>query len=213
MKKIFLILLIVISCSYVSAKECDYKLHQQYVSYAENITYDNNYSVSTKRFNVNIYNIIDDFYIEYGDNEYKGNSDDIVEIKNVKEGDRIVAYVYANDGCTSFIKAIYITEPYYNIYLDNEICHGYEGKITQCTSKFLSYKPTLELTKKAIYNYEHEIIQENPTEEEQTISEKILAAIYDFAIHWGIKILLVVLSLVFTFIICNNKFNKIKHGV
>lgn len=213
MKKIFLVLLIVISCSFVSAKECDYKLHQQYASYAGNITYDNNYSISSKKFTVNIYNIIDDLYIEYHGQKYKGNSEDVVTIEGIDEGDKIEAYVYADDGCTSYIKAIFITEPYYNIYLNNEICNGYENKIVQCTSKFLSYNPDLELIKTAIHNYENEIVQENPEVEEPSLFQQIIDAIYDFTIHWGIKIALVVLSVVFTFIICNNKFNKIKHGV
>lgn len=197
---------------FINAEECDYKTHQEYLNYANNITYENDFSVSNEKFAVTLNNLINDVYVEFNGKNYTSFKDNTLTIDNVSQGSLVEIYIYTKKGCSTPIKSIVINEPYYNQYYKNSICEGYEDKLTLCSSKFSSYPVTKDLVETAIYNYENNIIQDSE-EVEPIVEATFFDKVVDFALDWGIKIVLAIMSTIFSTMYFNNKFRKIKHGI
>ena len=206
-KKILIALLLIPMI--VNAKDCDSKQHQEYVELSPRITYDNDYSKSAGSFSITIYNIFDDMYAKIGKKTYKPDSENKVLISSVKEGEVLDIDIYADDGCGS-IKRITVFEPYYNPYYGEDICAGYEDKVPVCSSQFTEIEVTSSLVRESIKNYDNRGYQYQKEEpKEKTTIEKII----DFAKTWGIKIVLVAITIFISATIYNIKFRKIKHGI
>ena len=149
MKKIILVILLCLPV-FINA-ECDRDLHKIYVSYANDISYDTDYSISQKRFTVTLYNVIDEMTVKYNKNTLVKKDGEVV-ISNIKEGTRMEIQVYAADGCSDVVRTIVINQPYYNTFYNSSLCNGYENKITYCTHKFTDLEVTEKLVKTAIKN-------------------------------------------------------------
>lgn len=210
MKKVLILLLILPIV--INAEECDYSKHQEYLNYANNITYENDFSISDEKFTITINNLISDVYVEYNEKKYSTFKDNTLTLSNILEGSLNEIYVYTKTGCNTPIKSIIINEPYYNQYYKNSICDGYEDKLTLCSSKFSSYPVTKDLVETAIYNYENNIIQDSD-EVEEPVKATFFDKVMDFALDWGIKIVLAIMSTIFSTMYFNSKLRKVKHGI
>ena len=210
MKKILLIILLVIP--FVVYADCNRDKHAEYLKLADNITYDNNYSMSAKGFTVTIYNIFDGMYIMFGEKKYSPDADNIVTISNIKGGTNVILDIYANDGCSQ-IKQIVIMEPYYNTYYGSKDCYGYEDKLTICSSQFTSSEVTKTILEKSKYNYDNVIVQQEDPGAGGDGEPSLIQKTKDFLLNWGVKFLLLVITTAVCLYFYNDKFRKIKHGI
>lgn len=207
MKKILLIMLLFMPF-FINA-ECDRELHKSYITYANDISYDTEYSLGKERFTVTLYNVIDEMKVVYNNKNYTAVNNEVV-IDNIKQGTRMDIRVFAEDGCNESVRTIVINQPYYNIFYGSSLCNDYVNKITYCTHKFTNTEVTEKLIKTAIENYEHEMVPvEKPPEEEPPLTT--FQKISKFATKWGVRILLVLVSAVLTNWYFNDKYIKIKH--
>lgn len=214
MKKISLMLmLLVFMLPIIINADCNSSEHKKYLEYTKNITYDNEFSLSTKKYNVTIYNVISDVYVKYDNTEYKSNNSDTVIIENVPQGKIMQIEIYASDGCNTPLKYINIKQSYYNDFYGSDICKEYVDKVTYCTSRFTPVKASEELVKIAIKNYDNSIIQDPiqqvNNESKLSLREKII----DFLLNWGIKGLLFILTTIISYRYYSDKYMKIKHGI
>lgn len=207
MKKLLFIILLFMPF-FINA-ECDRELHKSYITYANDISYDTEYSLGKERFTVTLYNVIDEMKVVYNKKTYPIVNNEVV-ITDVKQGTRMDIRIYADDGCDESVRSLVINQPYYNIYYGSSMCNDYVNKVTYCTHKFTDTEVTEKLVKMAIENYEHDIDPtEKPTEPEQPVSN--FERISRFATKWGIRILLVLISAFLTNWYFNDKYIKIKH--
>lgn len=209
MKKIIFVILLLFPFL-VNALECDSSLHNEYATYASKITYDNDFSVSRMRFNINFYNVIDGLYFKYDKKIYYPIENEI-QITSIEQGKMVEVYVFGGDGCNDAVRIITISEPYYNSFYGTPDCIGYEKKLGYCSSQFLPLPATRELFDMAKSGIDNAIDQEVKKEEVKEVS--LLDKIIDFAGSWGIKIGLFVITCLGTFSYYNDKFRKIKHGI
>ena len=210
MKKVLVVLLLL---PMIVNASCNKDKHQEYLKLVPNITYDNNYSMSTSSFTVSVYNIFDGMYIVYNKEKYFPDEDNTITIEKIKGGATVILNVYHSSDCP-LIKTITIHEPFYNKYYNTMDCYGYEDKLTICSSQFTASEVTKEILEKSKYNYDRKINQdkeetEKPEEEKVGFFEKTR----EFLMNWGIKILLAFVTIVFSTSIYNTKFRKIKHGI
>ena len=207
MKKILLIVLLFMPF-FINA-ECDRELHKSYITYANDISYDTEYSLGKERFTVTLYNVIDEMKVVYNNRNYTAVNNEVV-IDNVKQGTRMDIRVFAEDGCNESVRTIVINQPYYNTFYGSSLCNDYVNKITYCTHKFTNTEVTEKLIKTAIENYEHEMVPvEKEPEEEPPLTN--FQKISKFATKWGVRILLVLVSAFLTNWYFNDKYIKIKH--
>lgn len=207
MKKILLIMLLFMPF-FINA-ECDRELHKSYITYANDISYDTEYSLGKERFTVTLYNVIDEMKVVYNNKNYTAVNNEVV-IDNIKQGTRMDIRVFAEDGCNESVRTIVIYQPYYNTFYGSSLCNDYVNKITYCTHKFTNTEVTEKLIKTAIENYEHEMVPvEKEPEEEPPLTT--FQKISKFATKWGVRILLVLVSAVLTNWYFNDKYIKIKH--
>ena len=195
----------------VSALDCNTNKHNEYSGYASMISYESSYSKSTSSFTITVNNVIDGMKVVYNNKSYHINSDNSVIIDGIKEGTNMNISVFADDGCDE-IRIININIPYYNSYYGSELCSGYEDKIVFCSSQFTSTKTSESLIKDAINNYNNAIItddEEEVVEEEESFYSKLV----EFALNWGIKIVLFIISVVLSIAFYNSKLRKLKHGI
>lgn len=207
MKKILLIVLLFMPF-FINA-ECDRELHKSYITFANDISYDTEYSLGKERFTVTLYNVIDEMKVVYNNKNYTAVNNEVV-IDNIKQGTRMDIRVFAEDGCNESVRTIVINQPYYNTFYGSSLCNDYVNKITYCTHKFTNTEVTEKLIKTAIENYEHEMVPvEKEPEEEPPLTN--FQKISKFATKWGVRILLVLVSAFLTNWYFNDKYIKIKH--
>ena len=208
-KKVLLILLLFIP--FIVNADCNSVKHEEYVGLAPNITYNNNYSKSSSKFNIVIYNIFNGMYATYNKQKYEPNEKNEVTIPDVKQGADVMISIFADDGCDE-IKMITLIEPYFNEYYGSSVCEGYEGKVSLCSSQFTNGPVTKDVIDLAIESYgkSHQSI---PKSKEAPKKETILDRIKEFIQNWGIKIVLVAVTIFVTSTIFSSKFRKIKHGI
>lgn len=212
MKKVLLFILMLIPV-YINA-ECNNNEIVELGKLASNITYDTEYSKSSSKYKVTFYNVVDDIMLEYDNKEYRPNSNNEVVIDNLEEGITLVVTAYPNDkDCKSSLLTIRVKLQYYNKYYNDSRCKEYtkDGCSTiYCTSQFLDVKPTDELFEGALKNAcgEPAIPIENDNNE-VTMLDKIV----EFMLDYGIKFLLIAVSLTVSILIFTNKYRKMKHGI
>ena len=208
-KKVLLIILLFIPFI-INAKVCDEAKHKEYEGLASSITYDHKYSKSSGKFDITVYNIFEGMYIKYNGKTIESDGQKVV-INDVKQGSDVMIYVYADDGCSE-IKIITFIEPYYNEYYGTEICKGYEDKLMICSSQFTEAPVTKEVIEIAKENY-GKAIQAPEKEKTEEESHGIITIIKEYIQKWGIKVLLVVLTIFISSSLFSAKFRKIKHGI
>ena len=204
MKKILLILLLFIPI-FVNAL-CDNGQIVTLSKFASNITYDTSFSKSSSTYTVTFYNVVKDIYLEYDNKKYYPNSNN--------EGITIVVGAYQNkEDCKSNLITLRVKLQYYNKFYNDYRCKDYikEGCSTAyCTSQFLDVKPTEELFKGALSNTCGEPAIPLPEEEkEPTFLDKVIELLLDY----GIKFMLIAISLTASILFFTNKYRKMKHGI
>ena len=214
MKKIILVILLFMPVLFVKA-DCDMNKYETYKSYADHITYDNEYSMSSGTFNITLYNVISGLTVKYDGKTYKTNANDSLTITNVEEGKNVNIYVYS-EGCDIQARIITIMEPYYNSFYGSDICKDYVNALNVCSAKFTSAKTTQATVEQAIMNYKNEIIQEVKQveePEEEVVKVNPFKDIIEFAKKHWLKAVIGILSYAIAYTIFENKFRKIKHGI
>lgn len=214
MKKIFvLIFLLIPNVIFAAENECDYSKQVELGKLASNITYETKYNKSDKNFDVTLYNVIDGLYLDYKESIYNGNTNHEVTIQNISQGTTMtIVAKTAITNCDTSLLTIYINLPYYNPYYETEECENYKNKLTVCSSQFLSYEINEDIFKGAIRNYEEKIKNE-PQKPQEEVKKTFLTNIKEFALNWGVKIGLVVLSTAIAIIPFRVIFRKIKHKI
>lgn len=212
MKKIALTILLIIPFFINAEEKCDKEKHKEFVNLSSNITYDNNFSLSSNAFTVTIYNVFDGMYAKYNEKNYTPSSDNIITISGIKGGEKLSIDIYGNDNCSA-VKRIIINEPYYNSYYGSKECNGYENKLVMCSSQFTSMEVTKSRLEKAIYNYNHNISQQTTKEDDPTTQETFISKLTEFLTKWGIKIALAIISTILSISLFSDKYRKVKHGI
>lgn len=212
MKKIILLFFLLFPFL-INAESCDYSKLEEYNALASNINYDVKYNQNTKMFDIYFYNVYQKIYFSYNSRIYHDNNNEIV-IKNINEGEYINIKVYAPvENCNSFVRTINIVTQYYNPYYNDQRCDDYKNILSICKSEFLTYKPTNELLNSAINNYNNSYEEKREEKEVETKEITLLTSIKEFAMNWGIQLILGLLTSILTIIFFKNKFRKIKHGI
>ena len=216
MKKKKIIILFLMLPFFVNAKtiDCDYDLFLEYQKASMNIDYEMFYSIKDKTFTIKFYNVLKNMYINYNSKVYSSALTDSTEvsIKDIEEGTTVKAVVNTSaehTNCSSSLRSIQITLPYYNTLYGSEKCEEYKNKLSICSSKFLDYKATEDLLYEIIDNYNNKIEPEPLPNSDRVFLDDIL----DFAAEWGIQVLLVFLSSTLTILIFNTKLRHIKPGI
>ena len=216
MKKIIVIALLLFMPVLFVHAECDMNKYNTYKTYAEHITYDNEYSMSSGTFNITLYNVINGLTIQYNGKEYKQDGNDSVTINNIAEGTNVNIYVYGDDGCGIQARIITITEPYYNSFYGSDICKDYVEVLNVCSSKFTAAKTTQAAVEQSIMNYKNEIVQEITQVEDPVVEapkENPFKDIIEFGKKHWLKAVIGILSYAIAYTIFENKFRKIQHGI
>ena len=208
MKKFILIVLLLIP--FVVDAACNNEKHYNNINNSKYITYDNNYSESSKTFEVTLYAISDNMTVKYNNKTYPVENNSTT-ISGIREGTNMNIEIYADDGCSA-VRNIYINEPYYNEYYGKDVCKGYEKILTGCSSQFTKSKVTLEYIQKSISNY-LDTIESKEEPEEVAIEPTLLDKVIDFMLNWGIKIILFLATSLISTLIYTRKFDKLKHGI
>ena len=206
MKKI--IIVFVLLCPMFINAACDRDLQSTYVSYAQDISYETEYSKSQSRFTVTLYNVIDDMTIKFNNKSYPVKENQVV-IGDVKEGTKMQINIYGKSGCSDPVRTIYINQPYYNNFFGSTICHGYENKITYCTHKFTDILVTERLIETAKENVNNILEQEGNIKPDEP--KTVFQIISEFAKTWGVRIILVLVTSFLTNWFFNDKYIKVKH--
>ena len=212
MKKLILIILLLIPFVVNAEEECNKEKHKEYLSLADNITYDNQYIKSENRFTITVYNLFGGMYAKYNETVYKVSSDNTITISKIPCGDKVTIDIYGNDNCSP-VKRIMVKEPYYNKYYGSEKCKGYEDILLMCHSQFTNIEVSESLIDKAIYNYKHDISQKVTKDDKPEEEETILSKVTVFLTNWGLKILLAVISTILSISLFSDKYRKVKHGI
>ena len=212
MKKIIVVFLLMLIPFAVNA-ECNHDKHDEYAKYANNITSDSDFNKSKRTYNVNIYNVVDGLYVMYDDKKYTPNSNNEVIISNVSEGTNMVIRVYGEDGCDTSLRTLFVNLLYYNSFYKSGACAGYEDKITVCSSEFTTSLVTEDILVSAKQNYDNIILQESEKKDDNNSENTLYTKIRAFALNWGIKIVLALVTCIAATSFYSNKFRKIKHGI
>lgn len=191
---------------------CDYKREVELSKLASKISYERVYNKESNTYTVTLYNVISDLYLNYKGIILNGNDKNTATIEDIEEGTYMNVIVYSTgSSCYSSLMTIYITIPYFNPFYDGEECEKYEDILTVCSSQFLSYKINAQILKDAIDNYNNKIYNEPaPTDQKDT---SILSGIKDFISLWGMKILLVAVTIGLSVFYYQGKLRKAKHGI
>lgn len=213
MKKILLFILLLIPV-FVNA-ECDNNKIVELGKLAGNITYNTEYSKSSSKYTVTFYNVVEGLYLEYNNKSYLPNDDNEVKISDLRDGISMEVIVYpSNAGCRSSLNTIRFKLKYYNKFYNDPRCEEYikKGcKTVYCSNQFLDVQPTDELFEGALKNTcgDAPIPLPKPAPEEVTFLDKVL----DFMLDYGIKFLLIAISLTVSILVFTNKYRKMKHGI
>ncbi len=218
MKKYLLILLICIIFPTTIMGEtstnsgCDYKREVELNKLASKISYERVYSKDKGTFNITLYNVISDLYLKYENELYYGDENNEVTIKDIQEGEYMNVVVYSSgSSCYSSLMTIYITIPYFNPFYDSDDCDGYDTILTVCSSQFLTYRIDAQILKDAIDNYNNKIYNEpEPVKQKDT---SIINGVKEFISLWGMKIILVVVTVGLSVWYFQVKLRKVKHGI
>ena len=212
MKKIVFILLVgFLFISFVNA-ECDYDRFQRQSQIANNITYEKQYDENNQTYSITFYNVYDGVYISYNNESYHADSQNEITVTDIAEGEKANFVVSsALEDCKSYLRGITITFDYYNKYYYDSRCNKYKDILNICTEKFLQFKPTENIFKSTIENYNSSFSTEKKekAEEEKTILDDMKEIFF----NWGIPIILVVVISLITSWLFKIKLRKIKHGI
>lgn len=213
MKKVLLFILMLIPV-YINA-ECNNNEIVELGKLASNITYDTEYSKSSTKYKVTFYNVVDGISLEYDSESYYPDSNNEITINNLEEGTTLNVIAYpTSSNCRSSLLTISVKLKYYNTYYNDSRCKKYieNGCSTvYCTSQFLDIKPTQALFEEALKNTcdNTEMPQQPDDKEEVTFQDKVVG----FMLDYGIKFLLIAVSLTVSILIFTNKYRKMKHGI
>jgi len=215
-KKILTILVLAFVMIPVLNAECDYKKEVELGKLASKVTYDRVYNKETNTFTVKLYNVIPELILSYNSEILKSNSDNEIEIKNLKEGTYMQVDINStNIGCYSSLMTLYINLPYYNVFYDSDKCSKYEDILEVCSSEYTSYLVTQKILDDAIDNYENRIINEDDKIEDIVIENKVtfFEIAQNFITKWGFKIVLSLVTIILSVLVFQAKIRKIKHGI
>lgn len=208
MKRVLLILLFIPA---MVLADCSLKTREVGKEIASYITSEISYNKNKDTFNIILDNVDKDIYIKYGKKEYHPKNEKI-EIMNIENGETVTINVYYNKGCDDPVGIINKSIPYYNIFYGSPKCANYKDKLYQCSSQFTSYLVTKDVVDLAIMNYNK--IPETPKKEETPVVEKTTKEIIiEFTNTWGIRIMLLILSSLITYLIYSTKYRKVVHGI
>lgn len=212
MKKVICVLILIMIPNVIFA-ECNYTREVELGKLASKITYDRKYSKESGTFTVTLYNVIPQLYITYDGTVLNGDDNNEIEVSSIQEGTYLNFVVYSAKGtsCYSSLLTIYVTLPYYNVFYGSEECDGYEDILTVCSSQFTSYQVTKKILNDAINNYNNKIHNDPVVPDDKDTS--IISGIKEFISLWGMKILLVVVTIGLSIWYFQIKLRKTKHGI
>lgn len=176
-KIVFLIILLFISMSTVSAK-CDYKtisnLKQQVNNV--NISYTHRITSGVSYFDVTLTNLTNDIYFidEIAEKTYKSNNGEII-LKNYSSNQVKYKFYSAKAECYgTYLGVRFISFPIYNVYYNTGICTDYEH--LKVCNKWVSVQYTYDDVRKYIEEYEKEddIKIEDNIEHKQNFLDKLI---------------------------------------
>lgn len=206
MKRILLLFFCILFFPLTLNAECSNEEINELNGFSLHVTSSYEFNKDTFSFDLSIYNLNDNVYVEYLGNRYY-SYDGVVSINNLFVGSNITYNIVASDrtGCSGKVLNTYtVVLPYYNSFYNSVECFGHE-KLKVCNSEFLSYQLTDELFQKYIKNDSKYSSDSNIIDNNQADDNKIK---YDFEIF--IKIGLVLLGILIPTIYCAIRVNKIK---
>lgn len=210
MKKILIVLFLMFPI-FIKAATCDYSKMNDYNKLATSIDYETTFN--NGKYSIKVFNVYEGLYISYEGKYYSADSKNEVYINNVEPGKYITLKVYAPlDDCNSYIKDIYLQTKYYNYMYNDSRCEKYRDVLTICKYEFLTYNADDSLLTTAIENYNSGYRSET-IEEPAEVEPTLLDNIKEFAMNWGIQLILGLVSTIGAVSFYKMKFRKIKHGI
>ena len=212
MKRIVLIL--IISFSFMSSleAECPYSDVVKYNELANYIESNYKYNRETNKFDLVFYNVDHDLNIN---NTYIPTNNEIT-ISGYDPGSLISVDVYLNnENCyNELVRNISFILPYYNNFYNDERCNNKEN-LEVCKYEFLPYNLDEVTFYRLINAGDSSFTNEKEDEEkEETIIIEENVSILDKLMDNGLLLIIIVLiSSLVTFIICNIIYNRIKNNI
>ena len=210
MKKILLLVLLL--CPFIVNAACDKDKFTSNIKEASHITYDNKFNEATKKYDITLYAVSDNFSVYIGKTKYNVVKN-TVSITGITQGSEVDITIYGDDGCGEQIKNIYLSELYYNSFYKSDLCREYEGKISGCSYEFTKNQITREYLDKVIDNYNNSLDPAEEEKEPETLEVSFKEAIKKVFLNWGVKALLAVVTTLVSITIYKHRYNKIKHGI
>lgn len=203
-KKIILFFLCFLCCEMVHAECTDEKIAElkeqsnnievKY-EYKDNL-YNEDFDMSVVNiFDIYIYGLTDDLYINVSDDDlfYDSNNlvDGVLKIENINGGSSFKFDVYSNE-CAKKLKTINFNVPYYNSFYENELCKTRQD--ASVCSKFLNYELSYEKFKNEIEKYDKD---KNPSNDGNNDTLNILNIILNNLIYIALGVLIIIIVVVF----------------
>ena len=204
MKKIFFLLILLFPC-FVNAS-CDYETEKNMTSLSLYVDYSYEFNEGTELFDLYLYNLQNIFSIEYDSNFYVPEDNEVV-ISNIEPGSNITLSVFGSVSslCSGKnFRTIYLSIPFINPYYESKECEDYK-KMSVCYSRFLNFDLSYTTFKNALK-------REEVKDEEINDEHILLNGIINFFKKYYIKIILLIVTSIITFIVFKNKFRKSKYG-
>lgn len=214
MKKVFVCLFCSLCFLNIYKADCDYKAIREINTLASYVEYSYKFDETSERFLLTFINVPDSLYIQLnGINRYP--QDGILEIKDLEMGQTLDGYIVSKEyiACANeYLRPIKITLPYLNPYFGTSECIGHEN-LEVCSHQFLNYQISYYTFHKLL-NDNIVNVKGNETKPDEIVKEKtFLETILEYGKIIGIPLLLVLVTSLLTFSVCNVIYRKIKHGL
>ena len=198
MKKIirFLILLLLIPITKISALNCSYSEIADLKKLATNVnvTYDYVEKNNDAVFNIVLSNLNDKFYFIDSTNykKYKYTKDEI-KISGYKSGDSIKYNFYSSQCNDEALYTLRINLPTYNKYYKDSLCKGIED-YSLC-QKWSSHNLTYDKFVEKVSKYKESLNKENEKKDDEEINFTIIQIIIQFLLDYYLYFILFIVVL------------------
>ena len=163
--------------------------------------------VNYNKFNVDIKNVPNDYYIMiYDDTKYVPENGSVRVILSTGNWD---IKIYSNK-CNNIIDTINLRLPRFNMYSIDPLCEGISGEDFPLCGKYYEYDVSYDNFKQRLEHYKKTYKIDNNKEEEQTKNNKfdiILKYLNEYKLYIGIGLCTVILIIVIILLI-NKKRNR-----
>lgn len=218
MKKVLLFCILFFGNIIFLNAECSYKELRELNTLASYIDTHYDYNESTGKFDLTILNLPRSLFITYDKNTYNSNGEETI-VKDLEPGTQFRGIVVSGSGnnCSGEnLRSLAVNIPYINTYYGDSRCKGHEN-LEACSNRFLDYQISSKTFKSLIDK--DTLDKQNKKDEESNVpleeekDDSILVKSVKFLQKIYIPLIIVIVTSLVTFGICNVIYRKMKHGI